>query len=156
MKCPRSSGPFENKNRRRIFLFLFLSDCICFFSVCLFICLFLLQTFLPFSLLFTRLFFRHFLLRVFLQHLLSVFLAVFFTVFSCLFHTSEGSFCVLSCIYSFRPFGYFVASDRSVFNLLVFLQSMFKHFPFLFPKALRRVLPENPLNTDTSTLTLTH
>ena len=25
-----------------------------------------------------------------------------------------------------------------------------------FPKALRRVLPENPLNTDTSTLTLTH
>ena len=26
----------------------------------------------------------------------------------------------------------------------------------LFPKALRRVLPENPLNTDTSTLTLTH
>ena len=27
--------------------------------------------------------------------------------------------------------------------------------PF-FPKALRRVLPENPLNTYTSTLTLTH
>ena len=27
---------------------------------------------------------------------------------------------------------------------------------FFFPKALRRVLPENPLNTDTSTLTLTH
>ena len=27
---------------------------------------------------------------------------------------------------------------------------------FLFPKALRRVLPENPLNTDASTLTLTH
>ena len=26
----------------------------------------------------------------------------------------------------------------------------------LFPKALRRVLPENPLNTDTSTLTLRH
>ena len=26
----------------------------------------------------------------------------------------------------------------------------------LFPKALRRVLPENPLNTDTSTLTPTH
>ena len=25
-----------------------------------------------------------------------------------------------------------------------------------FPKALQRVLPENPLNTDTSTLTLTH
>ena len=25
-----------------------------------------------------------------------------------------------------------------------------------FPKALRRVLPENPLNTDTSTLTLRH
>ena len=25
-----------------------------------------------------------------------------------------------------------------------------------FPKALRRVLPENPLNADTSTLTLTH
>ena len=25
-----------------------------------------------------------------------------------------------------------------------------------FPKALRRVLPENPLNTDTSTLTLAH
>ena len=25
-----------------------------------------------------------------------------------------------------------------------------------FPKALRRVLPENPLNTDTSILTLTH
>ena len=29
-------------------------------------------------------------------------------------------------------------------------------FFIFFPKALRRVLPENPLNTDTSTLTLTH
>ena len=29
-------------------------------------------------------------------------------------------------------------------------------FLLFFPKALRRVLPENPLNTDTSTLTLTH
>ena len=27
---------------------------------------------------------------------------------------------------------------------------------YCFPKALRRVLPENPLNTDTSTLTLRH
>ena len=29
-------------------------------------------------------------------------------------------------------------------------------FFVFFPKALRRVLPENPLNTYTSTLTLTH
>ena len=36
-------------------------------------------------------------------------------------------------------------------------QSCFCWSDFVFfPKALRRVLPENPLNTDTSTLTLTH
>ena len=33
---------------------------------------------------------------------------------------------------------------------------VFLHMSIFFPKALRRVLPENPLNTDTSTLTLRH
>ena len=36
------------------------------------------------------------------------------------------------------------------------LDSAVQLFDSLFPKALRRVLPENPLNTYTSTLTLTH
>ena len=42
----------------------------------------------------------------------------------------------------------------SVFFL--FYRQTERQIVIFFPKALRRVLPENPLNTDTSTLTLTH
>ena len=51
------------------------------------------------------------------------------------------------------------------FNYAISIVSFLCHFNrvafvllcvFFFPKALRRVLPENPLNTDTSTLTLRH
>ena len=44
----------------------------------------------------------------------------------------------------------FVAATRTVLSLPHLMSSSF------FPKALRRVLPENPLNTDTSPLTLRH
>ena len=50
----------------------------------------------------------------------------------------------------------FASHPHPQISLFQGMYSCFRPEEPFFPKALRRVLPENPLNTYTSTLTLTH